>query len=182
MQFNISRKDWSCAWLALLFIFFNVPKVHAVDNLQFRGNLVQGACSIRPGDEDIELTLRRMTTKFLYLYTRSEGQPFRLHLENCDTSIGDSVRITFSGIENLELPGLLAVDVGSQASGIGVGIETLQGSPLPLEVASDEQALVAGDNVIELQAYVRGEPQAIQNRSIVAGAFSASSTFTLEYP
>ncbi|AZE62708.1 MULTISPECIES: fimbrial protein [Pseudomonas fluorescens group] len=181
MQFNINR-TWLCTGLPALLTMLVVPNGYAVDNLQFRGTLVQGACSIRPGDEQVELKLRGVTSKFLYRYTRSEGKPFSLHLENCDTNIGDSVTITFSGFENPELPGLLAVDAGSGASGIGVGIETLQGRPLPLEVVSDEQALAMGDNVIELQAYVKGEPQAIQNQSIVAGGFSASSTFTLDYP
>lgn len=182
MEFNIRNKVCPCAGLAVLLSLIIVPKGYAADNLRFRGNLVQGACSIRPGDEDIELTLREMTSKFIYRYTRSEGKPFSLHLENCDTGIADSVTITFSGIENPDLPGLLAVDAGSQASGIGVGLETLQSNPLPLEVASDEQALITGNNVIELQVYVKGEPQAILDQSIVPGAFSASSTFTLGYP
>ncbi|MGO2465654.1 MAG: fimbrial protein, partial [Serratia proteamaculans] len=34
---------------------------------------------------------------------------------------------------------------------------------------------------INLQAYVKGEPEAIQNKSIGRGTFSAVTTFTLEY-
>jgi len=49
-------------------------------------------------------------------------------------------------------------------------------------VASPEQTLNDGDNVIALKAYVQGEPKAIAIESIRKGRFVANSTFTLAYP
>ena len=113
---------------------------------------------------------------------RDRGKRFQLHLEDCDTTIGDSVTIMFGGTENRELPGLLALDGGSGATGIGVGIETLSDKPLPLNAVSDKQLLSDGNNVIELKAYVQGEPTAIRDQTIGHGAYTVTSTFTLDYP
>ncbi|WP_438867717.1 fimbrial protein [Pseudomonas sp. L1(2025)] len=168
--------------LAVLLSFGLIPKGHAADNLSFKGNLVEEACTIRPGDEAITLELWDLTSKYLYLNTRSVGKRFQLHLEECDTTIGDSVTITFGGVENAELPGLLALDGGSGASGIGVGIETLSDKPLPLNAVSDKQVLSDGNNVIELKAYVQGEPKALLDQTIGHGAYTVTSTFTLDYP
>lgn len=168
--------------IALLLMVGLVPLGQAADNLRFKGNLVEEACTLRPGDEAITLELWDLTSKYLYINTRSVGKRFKLHLEDCDTTIGNSVTITFGGVENAELPGLLALDGGSGASGIGVGIETLSDKPLPLNTVSDKQALSDGSNAIELKAYVQGEPTAIKDQSIGHGAYTVTSTFTLDYP
>ncbi|MBC3303140.1 type 1 fimbrial protein [Pseudomonas sp. SWRI18] len=168
--------------IALLLMVGLVPLGQAADNLRFKGNLVEEACTLRPGDEAITLELWDLTSKYLYINTRSVGKRFKLHLEDCDTTIGNSVTITFGGVENAELPGLLALDGGSGASGIGVGIETLSDKPLPLNTVSDKQALSDGSNAIELKAYVQGEPTAIKDQTIGHGAYTVTSTFTLDYP
>lgn len=168
--------------IALLLMVGLVPLGQAADNLRFKGNLVEEACTLRPGDEAITLELWDLTSKYLYINTRSVGKRFKLHLEDCDTTIGNSVTITFGGVENAELPGLLALDGGSGASGIGVGIETLSDKPLPLNTVSDKQALSDGSNAIELKAYVQGEPTAIKDQTIGPGAYTVTSTFTLDYP
>jgi type 1 fimbria pilin len=159
-----------------------MPEAQAADNLSFKGNLVEQACTLRPGDEAITFELWDVTSKHLYLNTRSQGRDFKLHLEDCDTTISNTVTIQFGGRENTALPGLFALDGGSGASGIGVGLETPSNTPLPLNAVSDEQVLSNGSNVIELKAYVQGEPQAISDQTIGHGTFTVTSTFTLDYP
>ncbi|MBD8097953.1 fimbrial protein [Pseudomonas fluorescens] len=170
------------AGLAVLLAIGLIPLGQAADNLRFKGNLVEEACTLRPGDEAVTLELWDLTSKYLYINTRSVGKRFKLHLEDCDTTIGNSVTITFGGAENRELPGLLALDGGSGASGIGVGMETLSDKPLPLNTVSDRQVLSDGSNAIELKAYVQGEPTAIKDQTIGHGAYTVTSTFTLDYP
>ncbi|USW94053.1 type 1 fimbrial protein [Pseudomonas proteolytica] len=182
MGHEMIKKGWPCAGLTLLLTTSLVPEAQTADNLRVKGNLVEEACTVRPGDEAITLELWDLTSKHLYINTRSQGKGFKLHLENCDTSIGSTVTITFGGRENPALPGLLALDTGSGASGIGVGIETPSSKPLPLNKASDEQVLSNGSNVIELKAYVQGEPSAIRDQTIGHGVFTVTSTFTLDYP
>ena len=168
--------------LAVLLVFGLTPLGYAADNLSFKGNLVEQACTLRPGDEAITFELWDVTSKHLYLNTRSQGRDFKLHLEDCDTTISNTVTIQFGGRENTALPGLFALDGGSGASGIGVGLETPSNTPLPLNAVSDEQVLSNGSNVIELKAYVQGEPQAISDQTIGHGTFTVTSTFTLDYP
>ena len=182
MRHEMRHKGWACAGLACLLIFGLIPAGQAADNLSFKGNLVEEACTIRPGDEAITLELWDVTSKHLYINTRSQGKGFKLHLEDCDTTIGNTVTITFGGRENMALPGLFALDGGSGASGIGVGLETPSNKPLPLNTVSDEQVLSNGNNVIELKAYVQGEPDAIRDQTIGHGLFTVKSTFTLDYP
>lgn len=182
MHYENRSTAWRRAGLAVLLTLSFIPKVHAVDNLKFKGTLVEGACSIRPGDEDLTFDLREITTKYLYLNTRTLGERFELHLEDCDVSIGKSVTIKFDGTPNMNLPGALALDTDSVASGVGIGIETLDHKPLPLGQVSDEQLISDGDNIIALLAYLQGEPKAIQDKTIGEGAFKATSTFTLDYP
>lgn len=167
---------------ALLLTLGLIAESEAADNLSFKGNLVEEACTIRPGDEAITLELWDVTSKHLYINTRTQGKGFRVHLEDCDTAIGKTVTILFGGRENTALPGRLALDSGSGASGIGVGLETLNDKSLPLNSVSDEQVLSDGNNVIELKAYVQGEPQAIRDKTIEHGAYTVTSTFTLDYP
>lgn len=156
--------------------------VYAADNLSFKGRLVAEPCTIRPGDEALEIDLREVSAQELYLNNRSTGRPFEIHLEGCDTSIADSVTTTFSGVESAELPGLLRLDGGSGASGVAIGLETPDNTPLPLNITSDKQTLNEGLNNIAFKAYLKGEPRAIADRLIVAGNFTATSTFTLDYP
>ena len=167
---------------ALVLALSLAADAQAADNLSFKGNLVQEACTLRPGDEAVTLELWDVTSKHLYINTRSQGKGFKLHLEDCDTTIGNTVTITFGGRENMALPGLFALDGGSGASGIGVGLETPSNKPLPLNTVSDEQVLSNGNNVIELKAYVQGEPDAIRDQTIGHGLFTVTSTFTLDYP
>lgn len=157
-------------------------QVMAADNLLFHGVLVAEPCTLRPGDDAIPLDMSRISSQYLYANSRSIGTSFSIHLEGCDTSIADSVTTTFTGLENSQLPGLLALDGSSVARGIALGIETVANIPLPLNTISDEQALIDGNNTIEFKAYVRGEPLALANRTIRAGSFKAISIFTLAYP
>lgn len=182
MRDKMVHRAWPGAGLAVLLVFGLRSEAYAADNLSFKGNLVEEACTIRPGDEAIKMELWDVTSKHLYINTRSQGRRFELHLEDCDTTIGNTVTISFGGTESAALPGLFALDGGSGATGIGVGIETLSDKPLPINAVSDEQRLVDGNNVIELKAYVKGEPQAIRDQTIGPGAYKVTSTFTLDYP
>ena len=166
----------------LLMPFMIDAQTLAADNVRFRGNLVAVPCTLRPGDDAITLDMNEISTQYLYANIRTEGNLFNIHLEGCDTSIADSVTTTFSGTPNVALPGLLALDGSSVAEGIALGLETPANVSLPLNTPSEEHTLIDGNNIIAFKAYVRGEPQAITDKSIRAGIFTAVSTFKLDYP
>ncbi|AHG21887.1 exotoxin [Chania multitudinisentens RB-25] len=153
----------------------------AADNLRFKGALVAEPCTLRVADENLSVDFDVIVDKYLYRNGRTLGQPLVLHLNDCDISLGNMVKLTFSGIENTKLHGLLAISGASQTSGIAIGIETTQGNLVALNTASYNQGLVAGNNTLNLRAYVQGEPEAITKKTITPGNFSASATFLLEY-
>lgn len=151
------------------------------DNVHFYGALVAEPCVIPPGQEEILLDFGTIVDKYLYLNQRTRGQRFELQLADCDLSLGKTVKVTFLGMENPALPGLLAVEANSQAKGIAIGLETMAGEALPLNKPGGKYELLKGSNVIALKAYVRGEAQAIENHTIARGPFSAVTTFKLDY-
>lgn len=152
------------------------------ETVEFEGTLVEDACEVYPGDESIELDFGTVVDKYLYLNTRTHSQPFTIRLINCDLVLGREVKVTFSGIENTVLSGLLAIDAASQASGIAIGLETENGTALPINTGNYTQNLHAGNgNNLNFKAYVQGEPLALQMKTIGRGEFLATATFELNY-
>lgn len=158
-----------------------IPWLVAADNMLLHGALVAEPCTLRPGDEGIQLDFGTVIDKYLYTYGRTPAKPFSLTLLECDVSLGKTVKITFSGTESSALPGLLAPQSTGQASGIALGIETAAGNPVELNKPSQGYGLANGSNILQLQAYIQGEPGAIAGRDIGLGEFSAMATFELEY-
>lgn len=175
------RRVRLASWLVLACSLALLTARAADNNVHLHGALVAEPCVIPPGEDSIPLDFGTIEAKFLYFHTRTPGQRFSIHLTDCDPSIAKTVRVTFSGTESMALPGLLAPNAVSSARGIAIGLETLTAKPLPLNMAMDKTTLQAGDNVIGLQAYVRGEPTAITNKAITEGVFSAVATFSLTY-
>ncbi|WP_420029335.1 fimbrial protein [Serratia fonticola] len=152
------------------------------ETVNFDGTLIEDACEVYPGDEAVELDFGTVIDKYLYLNTRTHSQPFAIRLINCDLALGREVKVTFSGTESAALPGRLALDGTSQASGVAIGLETAGGAPLALNTGKYTQALQTGsNNTVNLKAYVQGEPLALQSRTVGRGAFTATATFMLEY-
>ncbi|MBU5412424.1 fimbrial protein [Serratia ureilytica] len=147
----------------------------------YRGSLVAEPCTLLPEDENILLDFGTVIDKYLYLNARTHSKPFQLHLMDCDTSLGKTVKMTFTGTESVALPGLLALDGGSEAKGVAIGLETEDGQALALNQQSRGQEISDGNNTITLQAYVKGEPEAITNKTIERGMFTAVATFNLDY-
>ncbi|WP_240775894.1 fimbrial protein [Serratia proteamaculans] len=145
------------------------------------GALVAEPCVIPPGEENLALDFGTVIDKYLYLNKRTHGQRFALHLAECDLSLGSAVRITFKGTESVTLPGLLAISPDSHAFGIAIGMETVNGKPLPLNKAGAKLPLRSGSNQLEFKGYVQGEGWALANKLVQRGPFNAVATFSLEY-
>ena len=168
--------------LAQSFITVSLPAMAAGgDNVYLHGALVAEPCIIKAGDEVISIGFVTIIDKYLYQNIRTQGKTFELHLENCDLTLGKSVRVKFTGTESRALPGLLALDGSSEAKGIAIGFETPAAKPLALNEKSDKLLLLNGGNIIALRAYVKAEPDAIRGQRIERGSFSAVTTFQLEY-
>lgn len=175
------RVGVSHCWIVVLVSLMLSAAVQSKENMLLFGALVAEPCVIPPGEENVRLDFGTVIDKYLYENGRTHSQPFELHLTECDLSLGKTVKVTFSGIENRYLTGLLAIEGGSQANGIAIGMETQGGTPLPINKAGEGHRLISGTNTLTVLAYVQGETDAIANRTIERGPFSAIATFSLEY-
>ncbi|QJW53201.1 putative fimbrial-like protein YfcP [Serratia plymuthica] len=178
---RIIKNLFPCLLVGCVVAWGTQPVAAATNNLKMHGALVAEPCTLQPGDENIELDFGTVIDKNLYQNQRTLSKPFQLRLMDCDTSLGKTLKMTFSGTESVALPGLLALEGGSEASGIAIGLETQDGQPLALNQKSRGQQITDGNNVITLQAYVKGAPEAITHRNIERGMFAAVATFALEY-
>lgn len=157
-------------------------QVRAADNnVKFKGTLVAEPCVVPPGNENIPLDFGTIIDKYLYANGRTKSEPFAITLTECDPAIAGTVRVTFTGTPNTALPDLLALDAGSTASGIAIGLETEDGTAQPLNKPSVALPLKQGAMVLNWLAYVQGEPDAIATRNITRGPFTATATFSLDY-
>ncbi|MEG5552312.1 fimbrial protein [Enterobacter wuhouensis] len=153
----------------------------AENNVHLHGALVAEPCIIPPGEEEIALDFGAIVDKYIYRNTRTPGQVLSIHLTQCDLSLGKTVSVTLTGIESRALPGLLAIDTGSGATGVVIGLETLEGKPVPLNQEMEKINLKTGSNEIVLQAFIQGEPAAITSQNITLGPFTATTTFSVNY-
>lgn len=151
------------------------------NNLHLYGTLVEEPCTIKPGDEKVRLTFGNTPDKNLYAYGRTVSKEFAIKLSECDTSIGQSVKVTFSGTPSAALPGYLAIANTSTSSGFAIGIENEDGTALNIDHEGEEIALQDGATQLNFKAFLRGEPDAISNMDIKRGPFSAVATFKLDY-
>ncbi len=150
------------------------------DNLRIIGNLVEEPCTILPGDENILMEFL-IHQKNFYAYGETPPKEFAIKLADCDTTIGKFVEVTFSGTPNLALPGFIALSTGSVASGFAVGLQNSDKTPLAIDQKGSKLTLQDGANQLRFYAYLKGEPDAIANKTIKVGPYSAVATFKLDY-
>ncbi|PHM37219.1 fimbrial protein [Xenorhabdus innexi] len=151
-------------------------------NVRITMTVLAPSCVIKPEDKAMEVDFGTINSRDLYLYHRTAGQQFRLHLEECDPKVAQKVKVKFAGQESREQPGLLAFNHGSSASGAAIGMEKLDGTPLPFNKTA--QFALTGTNsnhVIPFQAYIKADPNALLQNKIGVGEFNAMATFELSY-
>lgn len=151
------------------------------NNLQISGTLVSEPCTLDADSNTLTVAFGAVIAKSLYRDSRTTPVPFAVTLTDCDTSIAQAVELTFSGTEDAALPGKLAAS-GEGGTGIAIGIETAEGVELPINTTTPAFALQEGTTAINLQAWVQAEPEAIAQRSLIAGDFSTVATIGASYP
>ena len=144
--------------------------------ITFTGSVHSGACSIKPESVDQTVPLGAIAKHQLQSGGRSVARPVRIELEGCDLSglTDNTVTTTFTGAPSTVVPGAIGTVGG--AGGVGI-MMTHGGRPVQLGVATNPQAIAAGNNTLEFGAYVQGQATG----DIVPGGFSAITNFTLAY-
>lgn len=159
------------------------PPVDAV----FHGELVEDPCIIDPTGSDLEVDLRSRESAFFYGHAVDPVTtpiPFKLTLADCDLSLGKTVKITLTGDPDLDEPGLLKIK--GTAKGIAIGLDstqegTITAMPVNQQATSYQLKGNGVKNVLTFQAYLKGKKDAIENKTIEEGDYSAMVQFGLEY-
>ncbi|MOA36199.1 Major MR/P fimbria protein precursor [compost metagenome] len=92
-----------------------------------------------------------------------------------------TVSVTFEGTADSELTEMLALDASSTAKGVAVGLELVDGTPLAINKPSPFSQISFGSNTLSFNAYIKTQPSRLTNKTLVAGEFTAVSTFVLLY-
>ncbi|EOC1341027.1 fimbrial protein [Cronobacter dublinensis] len=158
-----------------------LKQAQAEDNVHFSGALIAISCTLPDSDKDININFGVIVEKYLYKYQRTKSQPFTLHLQNCNPKVAGTINVTFEGTADSELTNMLALDAGSTAKGIAIGLESVDGKLLPINKATSYMQLTEGDNPLTFNAFIQMAPSATSSNNLTAGEFSATSTFVLAY-
>ncbi len=146
-----------------------------------RGYLVGEPCTLMEEDESIVVEFGTVIDKYLYLNTKTHPESFQIRLIDCDLTDSPKVKVMFSGAENSSLPGYLALDSGSMASSVAIGILDENSELIPINSETKLYPLTDETNTLNFKGFVIGEPDAIKNKTIALGPFSATAIFTLIY-
>lgn len=154
-------------------------------SIGFSGNLVEDPCTVAagPDGDSVEVDFRNVPDKNLYRMAegRSWKEKFHILLQDCDLTLGTKVKVTFTGPEDPEQPGLLALSNNSGATHVAVAITKADGTPIPLNKQTDGYALSKGNTELDFAAYLSSPQSAVQNHTIGRGTVDATATFMLEY-
>lgn len=174
-----------CALLLLPGLAF-AEKIPVTSDVDFKGTLVDEPCTLVPGGEGDNVVVDFGVIAEKTFYTdpsrRTWLQPFHILLKDCDLSLGKQVKITFTGTEDSEQPGLLAVTSSAGVAHIAVGLQNDKGAELPVNKQSDAYALSEVGTQLNFKAYIQASEDGVRNKSVGLGVFEATSTFELEYP
>lgn len=172
--------------LALMLAVTNHSTYAASSEVDFEGTLVAEPCVVAAGGEgeNVVVDFGTITQKTFYSAygQRTWLQPFHILLTECDLSLGKEVKIAFTGTEDGEQPGLLAVTSSSGVAHVAVGLQTASGNSLEINEQTDAYNLNTGNTQLNFKAYVQASDEGVKNKSVGMGAFEAVSTFELEYP
>lgn len=173
-----TRPIWRAGATLLLCGAATLPAM-ATDNVHFSGTLVASPCTLTMQETNFaEVDFGSLDGADFLPAGQTARRPLVFELTDCDSALSNGVTVTFAGIEVPGTSGILAVDSNSTAAGIGIGIETLAGTPVNINNADGTTfTLVTGDNTLSLNAWV----QRISNQDLEPGTFLATATVTFEY-
>ncbi len=170
--------------LMLCDFFLWAGKVSA--DVSFTGRLLDSPCQLAASSKSLEVTFYDTTAKqFNTEPARSPPAKFKIELNNCHiTDLHKLVSVSFSGEEETSVPGTLKVS-GVNNGRLSIQILDSDGvTPVVInssQVSNQGRLIDSKDIVINYSAYVLTTPDALRNRSVVAGSYNAVATFNVRY-
>ncbi|HAJ2809476.1 TPA: hypothetical protein HMT14_03465 [Escherichia coli] len=151
----------------------------AANNLHFYGNLMSKTCTpVEQAGTLAEVQFANISHKDLMVRGQSDRVPVVFRLKDCRGPAQYSVKVTLTGTEDSGQPGFLALDDTSGAQGVGIGMETTDGTAVAINNTTGVTfVLNDGNNSLNFRAWL----QAKEGRDVTPGNFTAQLTATFEY-
>ncbi|MGJ3355452.1 fimbrial protein [Providencia sp. Je.9.19] len=154
------------------------------NTIEYSGTLIALPCTVNPDSENVYVYFgENVNAKDLYTGQRGaySDREFNFYLDDCDISLGNTISAKFTGSATAD--GMLKLDPISEASGVVVGLETISGKALPVNDTKVESVypIKDGNMVIPIRAYLKADADAMKNKTIKPGWFTATLTYTLMY-
>lgn len=144
-------------------------------HVYFDGTITNAPCSMPSGSRDQHINMGSISATALKKNGTSDPQEIKFNLKDCPA--GDTVTVTFSGVNDPNVPNdstLLSLGSG-QASGAGIQILS-NGKAVTLGTATDEQTLGEGDNTLSYTAQLKAD-----GKDITTGDFSSVANVLFTY-
>lgn len=181
--------DRFTGWFFVAGLLLVSPQAGAVQ-VNFAGELMDLPCQIAPESRNQEVVfLQRPAKDFWFAPARAPVKNFTIRLMACDaSSMQKTVKLKFSGQRESNMTG--QSDYYLRVSGInqgllGIGLLDTDGStPLKLGTAHNKTqgSRIEGTSVLlTFGAVVQATPQAIANKRVQPGEYSAVANFELSY-
>ena len=155
-------------------------------DMAFTGNLLDRPCQLDPTSAAQDVVfMQSALPQFHHAPGRSPAKRFPIKLLNCRAeSIGKVVKVVFSGEAEQGLPGALKV-AGVNAGRLAIQLVDADGqTALALgdaHRAGNGDVISAESVTLNFSAYVQATPDALAEKSVTAGDYSAIATFEINY-
>ena len=165
----------------LMTLLLCLPIYANADHVEFTGILRNAIpCSIN-NDSDLVIPFNEVNDKDLYK-KRDIMQPFDLTISGCEHLPDFSYTMAFTGVENLNIRGAISIDSDDGKAGYAIklnydGNDILLNTEYPVFFINENNL----STELTFKAFVLGEEDAIQNKSIRLGDFTATTTFNIYY-
>lgn len=151
------------------------------DEVNFSGVLRHAIPCVVNGGEELVVPFYEVNDKDLYRQ-RDITETFEITLSDCEFLPDFSFSMAFTGVSNSKIKGSLRIDGDPGDLGYAIMLTSDKGN-----MDINRQYPITGMNgskfpqVIPLKASILGEEDAIKNKSIKLGEFSATTTFNIYY-
>ncbi len=150
--------------------------------VHFNGSLVNAACAVSTESADQTVNLGQYrTASFQSIGDTSATIPFKIVLNDCDTTVATTARVAFSGQTTDSDATLLAINSSdNDATATGVGIEILDEDSSVMtpdgSTFSKGHSLIDGTNTLNFAARYKAT-----SATPTPGQANADAVFTMQY-
>ncbi|MFP2428879.1 fimbrial protein [Enterobacter ludwigii] len=144
-------------------------------DVEFSGTLVADPCLVDTDSQEQEIDFGNIVSKTFISHESTAPKDFRIHLLECDVTLGTQVSVAFLGDESLTQPGAFAVS--GDAKGIAVRIEDAEGRTVTPNREYVAAELLPGETILTYRARIT----ATDVSEVTEGEFTAVATFALDW-